>query len=114
MYDTRSHSLLNNCTVLTLDGTHLERVTSYKYLDIWLDNKFIFAVHMDSLLKKISPKYFFASIRLWLCNLYASSSLLKKLDVIYHAALWFITDASVCTHHCKQYEWVQWPMVHCV
>lgn len=32
--------------------SHLERVTSYKYLGIWLDNKLTFGVHTDSLLKK--------------------------------------------------------------
>ena len=40
--------------------------------------------------------------------MHASSSVLKKLDVIYHAALWFVTDAIVRTHHCNIYEMVQW------
>ena len=51
-----SHSSLNDCMVLTLDGSHLERVTSYKYLGIWLDDKLSFGVHVDSLLKKTQIK----------------------------------------------------------
>lgn len=42
-------------TVLALDDTHLERVTSYKYHGICLDDKLTFGVHIDSLLKNNSP-----------------------------------------------------------
>lgn len=38
-------------TLLTLDGTKLERVHSYKNLGIWLDDKLSFGVHIESILK---------------------------------------------------------------
>uniref|UniRef100_A0A0E9XSQ5 Uncharacterized protein n=1 Tax=Anguilla anguilla TaxID=7936 RepID=A0A0E9XSQ5_ANGAN len=44
--------------------------------------------------------------------MHASSSLLKKLDVVYHAALRFVTCASVHTHHCNLYEMVQWTSLY--
>lgn len=42
---THTHS---DHTILALDGTHIERVTSYKYLGIWLDDKLSFGVHIDN------------------------------------------------------------------
>ncbi len=56
---TRSRSLPPDFTVSMLDGTHLEGVTSLKYLGIWLDDKLTFGVHIDSLLKKLRPKLVF-------------------------------------------------------
>lgn len=55
MVFTRSHSLID-FTILTQSGTPIERVTSYKYLGIWLDDKLSFGVHIESLLKKLRPK----------------------------------------------------------
>ena len=40
--------------------------------------------------------------------MHASMSLLKKLDVVYHSPLPFVTGANASTHHCKLYEMVQW------
>ncbi len=40
--------------------------------------------------------------------MHASSSILKKLDYVYHAALRFVTCASSHTHHCTLYELVGW------
>jgi len=41
--------------IKTFDGTLLERVASYKYLGIWLDDKLNFSTHIDILLKKLRP-----------------------------------------------------------
>lgn len=39
--NARSHSL-DNLKMFTFDGTVIERVTSYTYLGIWLDDKLFF------------------------------------------------------------------------
>ena len=36
----------------------------------------------------------------------------KKLDVVYHSALRFVTGANARTHHCKLYEMVQWTSLY--
>lgn len=101
------------------------------YLGIWLDDKLSFGVHIESILKKLHPKLgvyyclkkgfpFTARKRLvlstflsvldygYIIYMHASSSYLKKLDVVYHSALRFITGAAVSTHHCNLYDMVQW------
>ena len=57
MFFTRSHSLID-FTISTQSGTPIERerVTSYKYLGIWFDDRLSFGVHIESLLKKLRPK----------------------------------------------------------
>ncbi len=42
--------------VETLDCFCIERVASYKYLGLLLDEKFAFDVYVDYLLKKLRPK----------------------------------------------------------
>jgi hypothetical protein len=131
MIFTRSRSPIN-ITLTTQDGTIIERVSSYKYLGIWLDDKLSLGVHIVSLLKKLRPKlgFFFHMKKCFphlarkrlvqstflsvldygdLIYMHSSSSLLNKLDVIYHSALRFITGAPARTHHCILYEAVQWP-----
>lgn len=132
---TRSRSNVVVPTISTLDGTFLERVTSYKYLGIWLDDKMSFNVHIDKLLKKLRPKlgFFFRlkkcfpfearkklvqSLLLSVLDygdviyMHAASSLLKKLDSVYHAAIRFVTSAGSRTHHCTLYESLGWPSLY--
>ncbi len=40
--------------------------------------------------------------------MHAPLNVLKKLNVVYHAALRFVTGTSVCTHHCNLYEMTKW------
>ncbi len=40
--------------------------------------------------------------------MHAPLNVLKKLDVVYHAALRFVTGTSVRTHHCNSYEMTKW------
>ncbi len=42
----------------------------------------------------------------------ASKTLLHKLDVIYHAAIRFVTGASLNTHHCHLYSLLNWLSLH--
>ncbi len=56
---TRRRSMTTIPSILTIDGLHVERVTAYKYLGIWLDEKLVFDVHIDCLVKKLQPRLFF-------------------------------------------------------
>ena len=49
MIITRSRVSITHYTISTLVGTHLERVTSYRYLGIWLNDKLTYTVHINSL-----------------------------------------------------------------
>jgi len=40
---------LDNCGLLSLDGKSIERVSSYKYLGIWIDEKLSFNEHISVL-----------------------------------------------------------------
>ncbi len=42
----------------------------------------------------------------------ASKTLLHKLDVIYHAAVCFVTGASFHSHHCHLYSSLNWLSLH--
>ncbi len=109
-----------------LKGLHLT-----KYLGIWLDDKLTYSSHIDSLLKKLRPTLGFyfrlkkcfsfvarrrlvESTLLWVLDygdiiyMHAPQNVLKKLDVVYHTALWFVTGISVRTHHCNLYEMTNW------
>lgn len=35
------------------DGKSIERVPSYKYQGIWIDNKLLFSVHIAKLVRKL-------------------------------------------------------------
>ncbi len=51
MIFTWSRLSLNYFMNKTLNVTQLERVASYKYLGMWLDNKLTYSSHIDNLLK---------------------------------------------------------------
>ncbi len=116
----------------TLNGTSIERVPHYKYLGIWVDDKFTFKKHIDILIKDLRVKlgFFYRnrscfpwSIRKRLTDalvlsvldygdiIYrnASATTLKPLDALFHSALRFITGDSYTTHHCILYNKVGWP-----
>jgi len=42
--------------ILTIEGLHIERVPTYKYLGIWLDEKLAFDVHINYLVKRLKPR----------------------------------------------------------
>jgi hypothetical protein len=42
----------------------------------------------------------------------ASNTLLRKLDVVYHSAICFVTKAPYTTHHCDLYALEGWPSLH--
>lgn len=113
-----------------------QRVPSYKYLGIWIDNKLLFHLHIARLgsskwelasISEINPvftlfyniylqsqektcgSYFFICHWLQWYFKYAYSLLhLWSLDSVYHASLCFITKKRSLTHHCILYELVGW------
>ena len=40
------------------------------------------------------------------------TTLLNKLDAVYHSAIRFVTKAPYTTHHCDLYALVGWPSLH--
>ena len=49
----------NSLKLCSTNGTTLERVTSYKYLGIWVDETLDFKSHVKQLTKKLRIKLFF-------------------------------------------------------
>ena len=121
--------------ITSLEGTTLEQVTEYKYLGIWLDNTLSFLPHINKLQSKIKAKLGFLyrmrstltrSAKLTLVQMTilpmldygdiiyrsACKGALEKLDVIYHSAIRFATNAPFRTHHCTLYSSVNWPSLH--
>ena len=121
--------------IKTLDGTVLDQVTEYKYLGIWLDNTLSFSHHINKLQSKIKCKLgflyrmrstFTSAARLTLVQMVilpmldygdviyrsACKGSLQKLDVLYHSAIRFATNAPFKTHHCTLYSSVNWPSLH--
>ena len=123
-------ALLSNIT--TLDGSDLEYVDNYKNLGVWLDCKLSFQTHIKHLQSKVkstigflfrnkasfthAAKHTLVKLTI-LPNLdfsdviykIASNTLLSKLDVVYHSAIHFVTEAPYTTHHCDLYALVGWP-----
>ncbi len=52
MFFTRCRTKITVPPILTLEGDYIERVNSYKYLGIWLDERLGFNIHIENLLKK--------------------------------------------------------------
>ena len=123
---------LNKLHISTINGTNIERVSEYKYLGVWLDEKFTFKFHVDNLAAKLRQKIgflyrnrsnfplvsrkkvveaVFLSVLDYGDVIYrhAAASTLKPLDSVYHSALRFITGDKYDTHHCVLYEKVGWP-----
>lgn len=108
------------CLVTSLNGHSIERVSEYKYLDIWLDQKVVFKFHIDILKQATTKNWMLSRKRIIeavflsvldygdVIDRHASASTLKPLDSVYHSALRFITGDSYSTHHCIFYEKIGW------
>lgn len=51
----RSRLSIHNFNIKTLNGSQIEQVASYKYSDVWLDDKLTCSSHIDNLFKKLKP-----------------------------------------------------------
>lgn len=127
----RSNQLL--CTpIVSLQGAEIERVKSFKYLGIIIDENLNFKGHVEQLIRKLRLKIgFYFRNRLCfsfnakkklvaatflpildygdLIYINAPTQVLKQLDSVYHASLRFITNCKPRTHHCELYTRVGWP-----
>lgn len=110
-------------------------MNTYKYLGIWLDNSLSFQFHINKLQTRIKSRIGFlfrnkasftyaakhTLVKMTVLPILnfgnviyrtASTSLLKRLDVVYNSAIRFVTNASFNTHHCDLYALVGWPSLH--
>jgi hypothetical protein len=60
---TRARTLPENVSIVTSGGLSIEKVSSYKYLGIWLDDKMSFKVHVGNLVTQLKLKLGF-----YFCN----------------------------------------------
>ena len=132
MVFTRSQNVdYSNLCIKTVKGAQIERVSEYKYLGIWLDDKVTFKFHIDTLANKLRQKIGFLyrnkSIFPIICRkkiieavflsvmdygdtIYgnAAPTTLEPLKTAYHSAIRFITGDAFRTHHCLLYDKVGW------
>lgn len=124
-------SVVSPPSIITLEGTPIEFVDTYKYLGIWLDQNLNFKYHIETLTKKLKftlgflyrlKSCFSSSSRkrlvtgLFMSQLdygdtvyrFACPIALAKLDPLYHAALRYISNSAYRTHHCTLYTLVGW------
>ena len=106
----------------------IERVNSYKYLGILIDDSLTFEPHVAKAQLKLSfyfrnnlcfsfnvRKSLVAATFLPLLDygdlmyLRAPAQALKLIDTVYHASLRFITNCNALTPHCELYARVGWP-----
>ena len=102
------------------DSSELEVVTSYKYLGVWLDGTLSFSQNISKLQAKVKSRLgsldcnrssFTPAVKLTLIQMTmldygdiiyrsAGKGALERLDVLYHSAIRFATNAPYRTHHC--------------
>uniref|UniRef100_A0A8C7WLE7 Reverse transcriptase domain-containing protein n=1 Tax=Oncorhynchus mykiss TaxID=8022 RepID=A0A8C7WLE7_ONCMY len=121
-------------SITTLDGFDLEYVDNYKYLGVWLDCKLSFQTHIKHLQSKIKSRICFlffnqasfthaakhTLVKLTILPILnfgdviykIASTLLSKLDAVYHSAIRFVTKAPYTTNHYDLYALVGWPSLH--
>ena len=56
LFSSLSLSLIDS-SISTFNGTFIKRVSNYKYLGIWIDDKLSFKIHISELTKKIKCKF---------------------------------------------------------
>ncbi len=131
LFSRARHIDFTKLLILTTDGSLIERVSDYKYLGLWLDEKLSFKTHIDCLASKLQQKVGFlyrnrSSFPMFsrkrvveavflsvldygdVIYRHAATSTLKQLDSVYHSALIFIAGDSYNTHHCTLYRKVGW------
>ena len=117
--------------ITTSESLEFEVVYSYRYLGIWLCGTLSFSQHIWKLQAKVTSRpcflyrncsAFTPAARLTLIQMnilpmldygdiiYRSTGkgALERLDVLYHSAIRFATNATYRTHHCNLYSYVNW------
>lgn len=118
--------------LFTAQGVEIERVTSYKYLGIFIEENLTFKLHIDKLVTKLKLKlgFFFRNKSCFslqvrkhlvlttflplldygdLLFMNAPEQYLRKLDTVYHSALRFLTGCGNRVHHCTLYATANCP-----
>ena len=108
---------------------------NYKYLGFWLDCKLSFQTHIKHLQSKVKSRIgflfrnkasFTPTVKHTLLKLTMlpildfgdviykidSTTLVSKLDAVYHSAIRFVTKAPYTTHHHNLYALIGWPLLH--
>ena len=124
----------NAPVITTSEGLELEVVTAYKYLGVWLDGTLSFTQHISKLQAKVKSRLgflyrnrtsFTPAAKLTLIQMtilpvldygdiiyrLAGKGALERLDVLYHSAIRFATNAPYRTHHCTLYS-VNWSSLY--
>ena len=119
-------------SVVTLEGSVIQVVTSYRYLGFLIDDSLTFEPLVRYLVKKLRLKLFvffrnkmcfsfnvkkrlvaatFLSVMDYgdLLYMHTSVQCLNMIDLAYHSSLRFITNCKARTHHCQLYSQVGWP-----
>ena len=109
----------------TKNGFLIERVTEYKYLSIWIDDKLTFNFHIKigyfyrnkTTLPLFSKKRIIDAVFMSVLDYgdvvyrHASHSCLNLQDSVFHSALRFITGDTYGTHHCVLYGEFGGPLI---
>ena len=119
-------------TIVAADGQNLQLVSTYKYLGDWIDSNLSFADHLTKLQSKVKARLSFlyrnrssftTSAKLTLVQMTvlplfdygdviyrsACKGALERLEVLYHSAIHFSTNAPYRTHHCELYALANFP-----
>ena len=131
MWFGKKNAPLPTGVITTSEGSELEVVTSYKYLEVWLDGALSISQHILKLQTKVTStlgfRYrnrpsFTPAAKLTLIQMTilplldygdviyrsASKGALEWLVVLYHSAIRFATNVPYRTHHCTLYSSVNW------
>ena len=123
MWFGKKNAPLPTCVITTSEVLELEVVTSYKYLGVWLDGTLSFSQHISKLQAKVKSRLgvlyrnrssFNPAAKLTLIKMTilpmqdyrdviyrsAGKDALEWLDVLYHSAIRFATNAPYRTDHC--------------
>ena len=118
---------LTQGVITTSEGLEVDVDTSYKYLGVWLDGALSFSQHISKLQAKVKSRLGFlyrncssftpaAKLTLIQMNIlpmleygdiiYRSvfEGALERLDVLYHSAIRFATQAPYRIQHCTLYS----------
>ena len=123
MWFGKKNAPLPTGVITTSEGLDLEVVTSYKYLAVWQEGTLSFSQHISKLQDKVKSRLSFVYRN---CSSFTSAAklsliqmsilpmpdygdyifrlpgkgALERLDVLYHSAIRFATNAPYRTHHC--------------
>jgi hypothetical protein len=126
MWFGRKNASLTTGVITTSEGLELRM-----YLGVWLDGALSFSQHISKLQTKVKSRLgclfrnrysFTLAAKLTLIQMTilpmldygdviyrsASNGALKQLDVLYHSAIRFATNAPYRTYHCALYSSVNW------